>query len=121
MLLEYYCNFLIVALSILKLWKLSALSIFAFVLLALLLKVEGLCHKETEELAETSSLAKEDDGKANRKKIASGVFLSLLVILMACIFSTLDNAVTIHHAMGTDMAVAAAFVGGEWFGCRLSL
>ncbi len=82
------------------------LSIFAFVLLALLLKVEGLCHKETEELEEPSSLAKEDDGKANRKKIASGVFLSLLVILMACIFSTLDNAVTIHHAMGTDI--------GQW-------
>ena len=32
--------------------------------------------------------------------------MALLVILMACIFSTLDNAVTMHHAAGTDI--------GQW-------
>ena len=48
----------------------------------------------------------EEDGKGTRKKIAAGGFLALLVILMACIFSTLDNAVTMHHAAGTDI--------GQW-------
>ena len=48
----------------------------------------------------------EDDGKGTRKKIAAGGLLALLVILMACIFSTLDNAVTMHHAAGTDI--------GQW-------
>ena len=47
-----------------------------------------------------------EDGKGTRKKIAAGGLLALLVILMACIFSTLDNAVTMHHAAGTDI--------GQW-------
>ena len=32
--------------------------------------------------------------------------LALLVVLMACVFSTLDNAVTLRHASGTDI--------GQW-------
>ena len=32
--------------------------------------------------------------------------LALLVVLMACVFSTLDNAVTLRHAGGTDI--------GQW-------
>ena len=70
------------------------LSLYALVALALLMK------------AELQSPAIEDDGKGTRKKIAAGGLLALLVILMACIFSALDNAVTMHHAAGTDI--------GQW-------
>ena len=35
--------------------------------------------------------------------------LALLVVLMACVFSTLDNAVTLRHAGGTDI--------GQWPAC----
>ena len=38
--------------------------------------------------------------------LASGLLLALLVALMACVFSTLDNAVTLNHAAGTDI--------GQW-------
>lgn len=44
--------------------------------------------------------------KANRKQVASGVLLALLIVLMACIFSTLDNAVTLRH--GSDANI------GQW-------
>lgn len=85
------------------------LSLFALVALALLLKAERLCRQENAEAEEPQSPAIEaieEDGKGTRKKIAAGGFLALLVILMACIFSTLDNAVTMHHAAGTDI--------GQW-------
>ena len=39
-------------------------------------------------------------------RLTTGIFLALLVALMACIFSTLDNAVTLEHAAGTDI--------GQW-------
>jgi len=38
--------------------------------------------------------------------LAAGILLALLIALMACIFSTLDNAVTLEHAAGTDI--------GQW-------
>ena len=81
------------------------LSLFALVALALLLKQKALPpgNAEAEELP---SPAIEEDGKGTRKKIAAGGLLALLVILMACIFSALDNAVTMHHAAGTDI--------GQW-------
>ena len=84
------------------------LSLFALVALALLLKAERLCRQENAEAEELQSPAIEaiGDGKGTRKKIAAGGLLALLVILMACIFSTLDNAVTMHHAAGTDI--------GQW-------
>ncbi len=44
--------------------------------------------------------------KASRKQVASGVLLMLLIVLMACIFSTLDNAVTLRH--GSDANI------GQW-------
>ena len=71
-----------------------------------MLKAERLCRQENAEAEELQSPAIEDDGKGTRKKIAAGGLLALLVILMACIFSTLDNAVTMHHAAGTDI--------GQW-------
>ena len=75
------------------------LSLFALVALALLLKAERLCRQENAEAEELPSPAIEEDGKGTRKKIAAGGLLALLVILMACIFSTLDNAVRKFMAM----------------------
>ena len=90
------------------------LSLFALVALALLLKAERLCRQENAEAEELQSPAIEDDGKGTRKKIAAGGLLALLVILMACIFSTLDNAVTMHHAGGTDIGQwPRLFAGGK--------
>ena len=45
-------------------------------------------------------------GREPERRSPPADLLALLVILMACIFSTLDNAVTMHHAAGTDI--------GQW-------
>lgn len=82
------------------------LSLTAFALLFILLKAESLCRPETVAVVEPSSPANEGDEKEIRKKEAAGALLALLVILMACIFSTLDNAVTMHHVAGMDI--------GQW-------
>lgn len=79
------------------------LSLFALLLAFALLKAERLCCQENAEAEYLPPPVKEEEGKRNRKKIAAGGLLALLVILMACIFSTLDNAVTMHHVAGTDI------------------
>lgn len=61
---------------------------------------------EMSETAAVSSKPAEDDISLTRKKRTAGVMLALLVVLMACVFSTLDNAVTLRHAGGTDI--------GQW-------
>lgn len=65
------------------------LSIFLLVLVFLLIKAEQ---------------GRIDDSKngnpQNKKRITTGFLLILLIVLMACIFSTLDNAVTLEHAAG---------------------
>lgn len=65
------------------------LSIFLLVLVFLLIKAEQ---------------GRIDDSKngnpQNKKRITTGFLLILLIILMTCIFSTLDNAVTLEHAAG---------------------
>ena len=60
------------------------------------------------EMTETAALASksETDISLTRKKRTAGIMLALLVVLMACVFSTLDNAVTLRHASGTDI--------GQW-------
>ena len=60
------------------------------------------------EMTETAALASksETDISLSRKKRTAGIMLALLVVLMACVFSTLDNAVTLRHAGGTDI--------GQW-------
>ena len=60
------------------------------------------------EMTETAALASksETDISLTRKKRTAGIMLALLVVLMACVFSTLDNAVTLRHAGGTDI--------GQW-------
>ena len=82
------------------------LSLSALVALALLWSAEGLCCREAVEGEESPRAAKEKSEKTNRRTIAAGGLLALLVILMACVFSTLDNAVTMHHVTGTDI--------GQW-------
>ena len=82
------------------------LSLSSLAALALLLKAERLCDRETTEGEESPTTAKKENGKENRKTIAAGGLLALLVILLACIFSTLDNAVTMYHVTGTDI--------GQW-------
>lgn len=67
-------------------------------LLAILPKAESLsCDAPAESPSHE---------KANRKQVASGILLALLIVLMACIFSTLDNAVTLRH--GSDANI------GQW-------
>ncbi len=46
----------------------------------------------------------DENGKSNeqgKKSLAIGLLLVLIVALMTCVFSTLDNAVTLYHANGT--------------------
>ena len=86
------------------------LSFSLFAVLALIAIAEKLCPKEMYIAgckAQKSPLpSREGSRDVNRKKLAAGWLLLLLVILMACIFSTLDNAVTLHHAAGTSI--------GQW-------
>ena len=82
------------------------LSVFFLTALALFLKAEQLCSQEATETEEPPLSAKKESGKENRRTAAAGRLLALAVILMACIFSTLDNAVTMHHVTGTDI--------GQW-------
>lgn len=82
------------------------LSLAAFTESVILMKAESLCRRETVEMNAPLYPDNEMDRKEIQKKTASGVLLALLVILMACIFSTLDNAVTIHHVAGIDI--------GQW-------
>ena len=60
------------------------------------------------EMTETAGASSEpaEDISLTRKKRTAGIMLALLVVLMACVFSTLDNAVTLRHASGTDI--------GQW-------
>ena len=68
------------------------------------------------EMTETAALASksETDISLTRKKRTAGIMLALLVVLMACVFSTLDNAVTLRHA-GRDgyRAVAPPVAGAQ--------
>lgn len=76
-------------------WVLSAAMLG---LLAMLPKAEKLsCAAAAEEVSPQ---------KASRRQVASGALLALLIVLMACIFSTLDNAVTLRHGADADI--------GQW-------
>lgn len=82
------------------------LSFSALAASVLLLKADKLCCAQTAKAEDMPLHAKKESGNAYRKKIAAGGLLALLVILMACIFSTLDNAVTMRHVTDTDI--------GQW-------
>lgn len=69
----------------------------------LLMKSCRACSGETEQRQESSG-----------KERTVGVLLVLLVALMTCVFSTLDNAVTLVHSSGeTDI--------GQWPRALLAL
>ena len=86
------------------------LSIFLLGLVVLLVKTEQTLDVPVSSAGGTIEGGAVTTGKfaAHRSNEAiTGVLLALLVALMACIFSTLDNAVTLEHAAGkTDI--------GQW-------
>ena len=90
------------------------LSVFLLLLVLLLIKNERDFCKQDEAQAD----APEKDEKGNKNEIVKGTtvgaLLILLVALMTCMFSTLDNAVTLVHAGGaTDI--------GQWSRILLAL
>lgn len=77
------------------------LSLFLTALVCLLIRAERVCQSNelTKSTAENSNT--NADFADNKKSLSmAGVFLILLVVLMSCVFSTLDNAVTLAHADG---------------------
>lgn len=74
------------------------LSLFLLVLIWLLIKSKP--HNENNQ-ALTDNEKSDDTAAKKQKGTALGILLILLVVLMTCIFSTLDNAVTLIHANGT--------------------
>lgn len=74
----------------------TILSIFLLILVFMLIKTGQDYGKNNEKSKDESVLTYAQ----NAKKTAAGILLILLVVLMTCIFSTLDNAVTLVHATG---------------------
>lgn len=79
-------------------------SLFLLILVFLLVKNRQGYGENNEQNKEESvrvdtKSGEESDGQ-NRKRTVGGISLILLVVLMTCIFSTLDNAVTLVHATG---------------------
>ena len=84
----------------------AVLSVF-LALLYLLMRRTQQKYLDCAQAPEQESGDQNEDTAALRKRLAAGLLLALLVALMACVFSTLDNAVTLHHASGsTDI--------GQW-------
>lgn len=65
------------------------LPVCLLLLVGLLMKSRRACSGETEQRQESSG-----------KERTVGLLLVLLVALMTCVFSTLDNAVTLVHSSG---------------------
>ena len=77
------------------------LSLFLTALDCLLIRAESVCQsngliKSTVDDSQTNT----DFGENKKSLSMAGVLLILLVVLMSCVFSTLDNAVTLAHADG---------------------
>lgn len=84
------------------------LSVFLLLLIWLLMKNDSAYCRQDEQNTQgsTEEKVKEDTGKIKKGDIVS-ILMILLVALMTCIFSTLDNVVTLVHAGGaTDI--------GQW-------
>ena len=83
------------------------LSVFLAALSLLVIRTRQAAQSRIE-MTETAGASSEpaEDISLTRKKRMAGIMLALLVVLMACVFSTLDNAVTLRHASGTDI--------GQW-------
>ena len=82
----------------------GAVILMAFFLLFvwMLLKNSRIYCKEDEQEADTPlDVKSRADTGENAKGSRAGILMIMLVVLMTCIFSTLDNAVTLVHASGT--------------------
>ena len=78
-----------------ELAEMIVLFVFLLILIALLLKWD---YCKEDNVQTNLSLSDEEGNDVNGKIV--GILLILLVLLMTCIFSTLDNAVTLVHSSG---------------------
>lgn len=82
------------------------LSVFLIVLVLMLMKQERTYGKNSIQNKSEAVLTGAENVKNDKEKSrgakgnTAGLLLILLVILMSCVFSTLDNAVTLVHATG---------------------
>lgn len=72
------------------------LSVFTLILAVTLMRAE----KNSIVPAFSKDNSSEDIGKTGKGSLKVGIILALFVALLTCIFSTLDNAVTLYHASG---------------------
>ena len=79
------------------------LSVFLLLLVWLLIKNNRIYCEIGGQKVEASSDEEKSEGNIGEtaKGTIVGILMVLLVVLMTCIFSTLDNAVTLVHASGT--------------------
>ena len=76
------------------------LSVFLLLLVWILIKSDrSYCNQDGQE-ADVPIDDEKGNGKEAVKGTTVGALLILLVVLMTCIFSTLDNAVTLVHSSG---------------------
>ncbi|MGN0441848.1 MAG: LuxR C-terminal-related transcriptional regulator [Acutalibacteraceae bacterium] len=79
------------------------LSVFLMLLVWLMIKSDKIYCKQDGQAVDTPP--DKENSKGNTVETAKGatvgILMILLVVLMTCIFSTLDNAVTLVHASGT--------------------
>ena len=76
------------------------LSVFLLLLVVLLIKSDRFSYKQDEAKADDPAKDEKSNEKEGVKGATVGALLILFVLLMTCIFSTLDNAVTLVHANG---------------------
>ena len=94
-----------------ELAEMIVLFVFLLILIALLLKWD---YCKEDKVQTNLSLSDEEGNDVNGKIV--GILLILLVLLMTCIFSTLDNAVTLVHSSG-EMDIGREFCwhSADWW------
>ena len=83
-----------------ELAKAIFLAVFLVLLVCLMIKNDGICADRNREKTNNLEDIENSAGKNVRLGIVVGISLILLVALMTCVFSTLDNAVTLVHSSG---------------------
>lgn len=83
-----------------ELAKAIFLAVFLVLLVCLMIKNDGICADRNREKTNDLENIENSAGKNVRLGIVVGISLILLVALMTCVFSTLDNAVTLVHSSG---------------------
>lgn len=73
------------------------LSAFIIILAFILIKTK---KSSIEPKTESENRNKDDDNADKKEILKTGIVLIFFVALMTCIFSTLDNAVTLYHVSG---------------------